>query len=490
MRPTLSLTIRASFAAIALGCVAAIGIWLAGAHYGGEAAREAREAHEAGLAFERLMRNLGETILSGSASTTGNAMRASMAQLDRDLEHLGDRGPDMRAAKESWLKMRPILAGMLQQKKLAADDDDTMLAYGKLSGSLEQTSRLLAAGRDALQAQSAQVQAWSLRISTSQLTLGLAVSLWLCLWLPPRIQRPLTAAAAVARRIAEGDLSEPIDTGRNDEIGEVLQSMQYMQDSLRAMVREVRTSSESIVSGTHQIATGNAELSSRTVEQADRLQHAAASMTQMSTTVQSNAEATRTATTLAGTASAVASKGGEVVAQVVHTMQDIAGQSGKITDIVGVIDSIAFQTNILALNAAVEAARAGEQGRGFAVVASEVRTLAQRSASAAREIKSLIGQSVDRVSEGTRLVGEAGTTMQDIVAQVQRVADLIGDIGSATGEQTGGIEQVSHAVSRLDEFTRQNAALVQQSSAAAGSLEREAAHLVRQVGAFKLDEPA
>ncbi len=289
----------------------------------------------------------------------------------------------------------------------------------------------------------------------------------------------------VARRVAAGNLN-PVPGAERAGSGSVLASLGEMQAALARLVGQVRQVSDSIATGSAQIATGNSDLSQRTEHQASSLQEAAASMEQMNATVRNNADTARQATQLATSASAAAEKGGEVVGEVVTTMQAITDSSRRIADIIGVIDGIAFQTNILALNAAVEAARAGEQGRGFAVVAGEVRSLAQRSAEAAREIKHLIGGSVLKVEDGSRLVGAAGLVMQDIVGQVQRVADLIGEISDATAEQTSGIGQVSTAVSQLDQVTQQNAALVEESAAAAASLNQQARKLTELVGVFRL----
>ncbi len=289
----------------------------------------------------------------------------------------------------------------------------------------------------------------------------------------------------VVEAIARGDLSSRIAVRPGAEHS-IVGAMAQMQASLADTVGQVRSASDSIATGSAQIATGNQDLSQRTEEQAANLEQTAASMEQLTATVRNNADTARQATQLAGSASSVAARGGEVVGQVVATMDEITESSRRIADIIGVIDGIAFQTNILALNAAVEAARAGEQGRGFAVVASEVRSLAQRSAEAAKEIKSLISASVDKVEVGSKLVGEAGQTMNDIVTQVQRVSDLISEISAATTEQTSGIGQVNDAVTQLDQMTQQNAALVEESAAAAESLRNQAQQLVGAVAVFKL----
>jgi methyl-accepting chemotaxis protein len=297
---------------------------------------------------------------------------------------------------------------------------------------------------------------------------------------------PIAQAVGLAQTVAAGDLTSTIVVDRKDEAGQLLAALRSMNESLVGIVSQVRQSSDSIATGSAQIATGNADLSQRTEEQAANLEETAASMEQISATVKQSADAARAATDLAATASTVAGEGGAVVGRVVATMEDISASSRKIADITGVIDGIAFQTNILALNAAVEAARAGEQGRGFAVVAGEVRSLAQRAAGAAKEIKALIGDSVGRVEAGTKLVGNAGSTMQGIVDQVKRVAQLIGEIHTATQEQNVGIGQVSDAVGQLDQVTQQNAALVEESAAAAESLKRQAERLTQMVSTFKL----
>ncbi|MBV8626126.1 MAG: MCP four helix bundle domain-containing protein [Herbaspirillum sp.] len=292
--------------------------------------------------------------------------------------------------------------------------------------------------------------------------------------------------AAVAVAVSSGDLSTPIDMGRA-RTGSIVSAMHLMQTSLRKVVQTVRTSSDSIAIGSRQIATGNLDLSSRTEEQASSLEETASSMEELTSTVKQNVANARQANEMASVSSSVAQKGGMVVAEVVTTMGAINESSRKIVDIISVIDGIAFQTNILALNAAVEAARAGEQGRGFAVVASEVRSLAQRSAAAAKEIKVLIEDSVDKVDVGTRLADQAGVTMSEIVDNAGKVTDIIGEISLASQEQASGIEQINQAIIQMDDVTQQNAALVEEAAAASRSLQEQASALAQIVSVFKLD---
>ncbi|WPH14722.1 methyl-accepting chemotaxis protein [Variovorax paradoxus] len=307
-------------------------------------------------------------------------------------------------------------------------------------------------------------------------------------WLARSIMQPLGEAIFIAETVASGDLSKEFETERGGDFGRLLRGMGEMEDTLTDVVTRIKASTDSIVVASGQIAAGNQELSSRTEEQASSLEQTAASMEELTSTVKQNADNARQANQLALSASEVAVKGGSVVGQVVDTMASINASSRKIVDIIGVIDGIAFQTNILALNAAVEAARAGEQGRGFAVVASEVRSLAQRSAAAAKEIKGLIDDSVGKVDAGSALVGEAGQTMEEIVSGVKRVTDIIGEITAASHEQAQGIEQVNQAIAQMDQVTQQNAALVEEAAAAAQSLQEQADSLSQVVATFKLDD--
>lgn len=296
----------------------------------------------------------------------------------------------------------------------------------------------------------------------------------------------LQAAIRVVDAMSHGDLSVPIQIEGSDEISDLLVSMQHMQKSLSGVVTSVRLGSETVATASAEIASANHDLSARTERQASALEETASAMEELSSTVKQNADSARHANHLALTASSVAVKGGEVVGQVVDTMKDINESSRRIADILGVIDGIAFQTNILALNAAVEAARAGEQGRGFAVVASEVRNLAGRSAEAAKEIKSLISASVDRVEQGTVLVDQAGVTMSEVVASIRHVTDIVGEISAASSEQAVGVSQIGEAVSQMDQATQQNAALVEEMAAAASSLKEQAQELVSTVSVFRL----
>jgi len=327
-------------------------------------------------------------------------------------------------------------------------------------------------------------QVTMLTLTVLAIVLGIAIA-----WTITRgITRPINEAVRVARTVAAGNLTSQIVATQTDETGQLMQALREMNDSLLKIVGQVRNGADSMATASSQIAAGNQDLSSRTEQQASSLQQTAASMEELTSTVRHNADNALQANQLASQASSVAVHGGAVVAQVVDTMGSINASSRKIVDIIGVIDGIAFQTNILALNAAVEAARAGEQGRGFAVVASEVRALAQRSADAAKEIKHLIDDSVSKVERGSSQVSAAGKTMEEIVASVRRVTDIMAEIAAASQVQTLGIEQINQAVVQMDQVTQQNAALVEESAAAADSLQGQASQLLQSVGVFKLNQ--
>ncbi|MBV8502961.1 MAG: HAMP domain-containing protein [Paucibacter sp.] len=388
-----------------------------------------------------------------------------------------------RTPRTQLLKKREagedVRAELEQQLKPLAD------AYSESIRELERRQQslyddaLLAAERSAQQGQ---------QILIGGGIAAMLLSGFLAFALARSVVSPIRQASASARRIAEGDLSESITVQGRDEAAELQSALQSMQGSLARVVSGVRETAEGVATASAQISQGNQDLSDRTGQQASALQETAASMEELGSTVRQNADNARQANQMALSASAVAVQGGEVVGQVVDTMKDINASSTRIVDIIGVIDGIAFQTNILALNAAVEAARAGEQGRGFAVVASEVRSLAQRSAEAAKEIKTLIGASVERVEQGTLLVDRAGATMQELLSSIRRVTDIMGEISAASSEQSQGVEQVGKAVTQMDQATQQNAALVEESAAAAESLKAQAQQLVEAVGVFRLSE--
>ncbi len=352
-------------------------------------------------------------------------------------------------------------------------------------------SGLAAQARTRMDEARADVETRASRLSIAMavaVLLALAIVLPLTIFTLRSITASLAQARALAERIAAGDLSDEVLPHSSDEVGQLVMAMGRMQESLRNLVQQVQEAASNISTASAEIATGNLDLSQRTEQTAANLEEVAASMDILTSTVQHNAESSRSASASAGEAGAVAGRGGAVVGQVVSTMEQISVSSRKIADITGVIDGIAFQTNILALNAAVEAARAGEQGRGFAVVASEVRSLAGRSAEAAKEIKSLIGASVECVEDGARLVGQAGQTMTEIVGSVRRVSDVIGEISASAAEERDNIEQIGQAVRHLDQMTQQNAALVEQSAAAAQSLREQAAALTRAAEQFNLGQ--
>ena len=391
--------------------------------------------------------------------------RSQYVQSQTRFHELLDAGQDDAAREE--LHARTLVS--LAQLQKHADD---LAALEK--------QLVVSAGHKAAE-DSESARWWVLIVGVGSMCLG-AVLAWV---ITRMITRPLAQAVQVAQAVAAGDLSSQVTVHSEDETGQLLLALQRMNQSLSGIVHEVRTGSDAIATATTQIATGNLDLSSRTEEQASALEQTSAAMHELAGTVRHNFDNGKQAANLAETASQVALRGGKVVGEVVHTMEAINSSSRKIADIIGIIDGIAFQTNILALNAAVEAARAGEQGRGFAVVAGEVRTLAQRSAQAAKEIKGLIDESVGNVSSGCMLVEKAGSTMDEIVVSVRRVADIMNEISEASADQNLGIEQINQAMTQMDQVTQSNAALVEESAAAAQSLEAQAQALVRAVSVFR-----
>jgi len=396
-------------------------------------------------------------------------LRANYQQLKTDVGNLRKSGDDAAAEKLFTGQFVPAakaysvaVEGLLAHQRKAIDD----------------TAHAIDAAND---------RANQLLLVLTILMVGIGS---LAAWIISRsITVPLKAAVDIAATVANGDLTTRFDAPtQRSEIGALMTALKGMNDSLRSVVSQVQTGTRTIASASHEIAAGNMDLSQRTEEQASSLEETASSMEELTSTVRQNADNARQANQLAKTASEVAEKGGAIVGQVVDTMGTINDSSRKIYDIISVIDGIAFQTNILALNAAVEAARAGEQGRGFAVVASEVRNLAQRSAAAAKEIKELIGNSVDQVDIGSKLVQQAGSTMDDVVASVRRVTDIMGEITSASAEQSVGIDQVNMAITQMDQVTQQNAALVEEAAAAAASMQDQAERLAEVASSFRLEE--
>jgi len=396
---------------------------------------------------------------------------------------------ELMALRKQYLSSRDTVFALKKADKneeAAALIDSGYAPAAKAYG--DKIQRLQQFERDEINRMAAEIQATYER--SRNLMLGLAVLMVLFVLvcaalLAKSITEPLARAVQLARQVAEGDLTADISSNATDESGQLLSALGDMNGKLAGMVGAVRRSTDTITIASQEIAAGNADLSNRTESQASSLEETASSMEELTGTVRQNADNARQANQLVISASGVAQRGGSVVDQVVVTMNGIKDSSRKIADIIGVIDGIAFQTNILALNAAVEAARAGEQGRGFAVVATEVRNLAQRSAGAAKEIKTLIGESVNQVEQGGHLVDEAGRTMAEIVASVQHVADIMSEITAASQEQSAGIEQVNMAITQMDQMTQQNAALVEQSAAAAESMQQQAALLAQAMSVFK-----
>ena len=432
------------------------------------------------------------------AQADGN-MKTALQNYEKDraaYEALpsGDEEKSAYAAfQQSFARLQGLAARVQGLLKDGKQEEVQMLMYGEARDAYWETVRHIArvldiniAGSSASVARSTEIYHRSTYWMTGVAALALGIAIAMALALIRNITTPLRNAVGAADSIANGDLSQAIAFEGQSETAQLLQAMQRMQQSLLGTVSSVRSGADSVATASAEIAQGNADLSARTEDQASALEQTSATMEQLNATVRQNADNAAQANQLAQSASQVARDGGVVVGEVVTTMRGIEDSSRRIADIISVIDGIAFQTNILALNAAVEAARAGEQGRGFAVVAGEVRSLAQRSAEAAKEIKGLISDSVERVQNGTQLVDRAGLTIQDIVTSVQKLADLVGEISSASREQSSGISQVGEAITQLDQATQQNAALVEQSAAASESLKTQAGQLLAAVASFRL----
>ncbi|MBC7859570.1 MAG: MCP four helix bundle domain-containing protein [Burkholderiaceae bacterium] len=417
------------------------------------------------------------TLASTPADEAGQALRSRIDALRNAARPFNDKVIELAKANNNAEAAQTMMkqAGPATQQWLDAlqDDLDLQEKHGE---------------RDAAAARGAYDRARLLMLALAGTALALGA---LLAWLATRsITGPVKLAVRVAQTVAAGDLSARIEVTGKDETSQLLQALKDMNANLQNIVGQVRSGTEMIATASSEISQGNLDLSSRTEQQAGALEETASSMEELTSTVRQNADNARQANRMAETATDVAVKGGAIVENVVRTMDSINASSKKIVDIIGVIDGIAFQTNILALNAAVEAARAGEQGRGFAVVATEVRNLAQRSAGAAKEIKELIGDSVSQVEAGSKLVGEAGATMTEVVDSVKRVTAIMGEISAASVEQSAGIEQVNRAITEMDGVTQQNAALVEQAAAASESLHDQAGELARVVGTFKLEAGA
>ncbi|MDT0354455.1 methyl-accepting chemotaxis protein [Herbaspirillum huttiense F1] len=447
-------------------------------------------------------RAIRNAIIAPDQATIDKYLERAVSNTSEVTQHLADlekrintpKGSELfkriRDARAEYAKPRDNVLEMIRLQKRAEAADylfkEVIPAQDKFFAAMKEMSAFQVSLMDKSVAKSDAASADAINLMVVLSCIAIVLSTACAILITRSIIRPLNEAVGVASAVAAGDLTVQIAATSRDETGALLSSLKTMNENLHRIDTEVRQGTDTIATASGQIATGNLDLSSRTEQQAGALEETASAMEELTSTVKQNADNARQANTLAASASQVAVQGGSVVGEVVQTMSQINDASRKIVDIITVIDGIAFQTNILALNAAVEAARAGEQGRGFAVVASEVRTLAQRSAAAAKEIKALIDTSVERVENGSRLVEQAGATMHEVVASVKRVTDVVAEITAASGEQSDGIEQINQAIVQMDEVTQQNAALVEEAAAAAQSLQEQSSRLQETVGIFKL----
>jgi len=455
------------------------------------------------MMHDAIRADVQSALLGGYEKSPERVAKAGQ-DLKSHIETLQEELAKLKGAPLSEASQQALAAALPAVKSYVATADATLQRVGQGAGSDPATAQAMQAAfseleeklaavsesignaSDALQERakrSVDQAAWSI---AAALLLSIASITMLSLWIAARLRQPMFAAVTAAESLARGDLTVKIPIEGNEETRQLLQSLTNVRDGLARIVQEVKSNAHQVATASAQMAQGNQDLSSRTEEQASAIEQTSASMAQLGSAVRQNADNAQQANQLVRGASTVAMKGGTVVGQVVQTMQDINQSSQRISDIIGVIDGIAFQTNILALNAAVEAARAGEQGRGFAVVASEVRSLAGRSAAAAKEIKTLIEASVERVEQGSALVGLAGQTMHEVVESVKRASEIVGAISLASTEQSTGVREASQAVTRMDQTTQQNAALVEESAAAADHLAQRAAALVQAVAVFTL----
>jgi len=461
---------------------------------------------EISTAFQRVRVNLAKIILvhdRAEKQKYSEQIKELGAEITKNVELVEKTASsaEEKALVKEFIDSRTVyrpLLGKISDLSMSGKDDEALASYtGEATESakaeqkaIEKLVAFKVSAAKALNNSNTKMADSSIRSTLVLAVVGMILAVGLGFFITRIITIPLQEAVNAARRVADGDLTSRIEVKHTDETGQLLTALKDMNESLVHIVGDVRAGADSIATATEQIAAGNADLSQRTEEQASALEETASSMEELTSTVKQNADNAQQANQLAISASGVAVKGGDVINKVVRTMESITDSSRKISDIIGVIDGIAFQTNILALNAAVEAARAGEQGRGFAVVAAEVRSLAQRSAAAAKEIKTLIEDSVGKVQDGSRLVEEAGHTTQEIVTSIKRVTDIMAEISAASQEQSSGIEQVNTAITQMDDVTQQNAALVEEAAAAAESLEEQAQQMVQVVTRFKLEDAA